>query len=197
MSIHKALLKVQAGLPELQKTATNHFKSRYVPLDTVVEKVLAVLNRNGITLVQLPATDQAGPVLTTVLTHAESGETISTSMPLMMAKPDPQGQGSAITYARRYSLMAMLGLVADEDDDGHKATSSPYEQPVASRKAPPPGNGGSSGDPGAWRWPSGKFEGKTLAETPKTYMDWFLLKGKSEHIKEAIRAYRETDQIPF
>jgi hypothetical protein len=54
-------------------------------------------------------------------------------MPLLLAKSDPQGQGSAITYARRYALMAVLGLVADEDDDGNKASAA---KPKPKRAAP-------------------------------------------------------------
>jgi hypothetical protein len=65
--------------------------------------------------------------LTTSLIH-KSGQWIESEMPLHLPKQDPQGQGSAVTYARRYAYMAILGLVADDDDDGN-AASRPKVQP--------------------------------------------------------------------
>jgi hypothetical protein len=60
-------------------------------------------------------------VLAYRLVHAATGDALEGSMPLMLKSADPQGQGSALTYARRYSIMAVLGLVPDEDDDGNRA----------------------------------------------------------------------------
>jgi hypothetical protein len=65
--------------------------------------------------------------LTYILVHAESGTELRGEMALLPAKADPQGQGSAITYARRYALMAVLGLVADEDDDGNEGSKKKPE----------------------------------------------------------------------
>jgi hypothetical protein len=137
-----ALLAVQKDAPSLQKNAINpHFRNRYISLDALMEQVLPVLNKHGIALVQAPSiTDDSTPTLRTTLLHAESGEAIEDSMPLYLPKEDPQGQGSAITYARRYSLMAMLGLVADEDDDANGASARPAATtaaPAASAPADP------------------------------------------------------------
>lgn len=120
-----SLLAVQKDAPALQKTKINPaFKSKYVSLDSLMEQIVPVLNSHGLVWTTLPTRDEQGqPALTYRLIHAESGEAIDGTMPLMLAKSDPQGQGSAITYARRYSLMAVLGLVADEDDDGNKASN--------------------------------------------------------------------------
>lgn len=122
-TLAQALLDAQAGMPAIQKSAINpHFRSRFVPLDGLLEQVLPVLNEHGLVLSQSPTTLENGtgpvPALRTRLIHAASGDSIEDVMLLMVAKDDPQGQGSAITYARRYALMAVLGLVADEDDDG-------------------------------------------------------------------------------
>ena len=123
-----ALVKAQADMPALQRDKLNpHFKSRYLSLESLLGEVLPVLNGNGLALVQLPTASfspdgAALPSLRTILVHGESGESIETTMLLLASKSDPQGQGSAITYARRYSLMSMLGLSADEDDDGNAAT---------------------------------------------------------------------------
>jgi hypothetical protein len=122
----KALIAAQKEFAPLAKSAENpHFKNKFVPLNEVIESVLPVLNKNGLAVSQLPTTlDTGAPALTTTLMH-ESGQSLSSTMPLLVAKQDPQGQGSAITYARRYALMSILGLVGDEDDDGNAASSSP------------------------------------------------------------------------
>lgn len=139
-SIAAALLAFQAEAPELQRDKINpHFRSAYLSLETLMDHVLPVLNRAGIVVSQLVCvTDAGAPALRTVLLHAKSGESIESTMLLLSAKDDPQGQGSAITYARRYALMAALGLVADEDDDGNKASSPPRTARGARRGAAAP-----------------------------------------------------------
>lgn len=119
-----ALLAVQQELPKLQRDAINpHFRNKYISLDSLMAAIRPVLAKHGLVWITQPCRDEQGePALAYRLVHAQSGESEGGCMPLMMAKSDPQGQGSAITYARRYSITAMLGLVADEDDDGHKAT---------------------------------------------------------------------------
>lgn len=121
-ALDSALLAFQSEGINLQKSAINpHFKNRYVPLDTLMGQVLPILNRLGLVLLQFPTTvDVSAPGLRTRITHAESGEFIEDTMVLVLDKISPQAQGSALTYARRYSLMAILGLVADEDSDGAK-----------------------------------------------------------------------------
>lgn len=130
-----AILAVQAEAPALQKSKLNPaFRSKYVSLDVLMETVMPIVNKHGLVWITLPGRDEQGdPALSYRLIHAESGDSLDGTMPLMLAKSDPQGQGSAITYARRYSLMAVLGLVADEDDDGNKAT--PRSQGAQSRPA--------------------------------------------------------------
>jgi hypothetical protein len=121
----EALLAAQREMPALKKTATNpHFKSKFAPLDTIVETVNPVLHKHGLTWSTLPGHDEYGPALTYRLAHAPSGESIEGRMPLLLAKPDAQGMGSAITYARRYALCAVLNLVSDDDDDGSGAAAA-------------------------------------------------------------------------
>lgn len=120
--IFKALVEVQSELPVIAKTATNpYFQSRYAPLAEVVAAVSPVLTAHGLCVTQWPRIENGQPVLTTILAHS-SGEWLSGDMPLLLAKNDPQGQGSAITYARRYAYMSIVGVVADEDDDGNAAS---------------------------------------------------------------------------
>ena len=117
-NITTALLKAQKQIEGVDKNAKNpFFKSDYADLNSVIEAVQKPLNDNGIVLLQ-PVMNE---VVETTLFHAESGEYITGETKIINAKAnDPQAQGSAITYARRYGLMSMLALRA-EDDDGEKA----------------------------------------------------------------------------
>lgn len=120
-----ALLAVQAAAPTLPKDAINpHFRSRFTPLDTIVEIVGPLLAKHGLVWTTLPGSDDAGkPILDYRLIHASTGETLDGRMPLFLSKEDAQGFGSALTYARRYSITAVLNLVADDDDDGNAASA--------------------------------------------------------------------------
>ena len=126
-NIAKALVAAQKQFAPALKTSTNpHFKSRYCSLDACIEAVIDALNSSGIALIQKPHLCESGVTIETVFIH-ESGEQISGGIFHTPAqKNDPQGYGSAMTYARRYSLMAACGI-APEDDDGNYA-SRPREQ---------------------------------------------------------------------
>ena len=105
--IATALVKAQKAFGPALKTATNpHFKSRYADLAACVEAVIGGLNDNGIALIQRNSLDDSGVTVETVFVH-ESGEMLECGkLHVPAAKHDPQGYGSALTYARRYSLMA-------------------------------------------------------------------------------------------
>lgn len=120
-NIATALVKAQKAFGPALKTHTNPaFRSKYADLSACIEAVMDALNDNGIAMIQQTREDSTGVTVETVFVH-ESGEQIS-SGPLHVpaAKQDPQGYGSALTYARRYSLMAACGI-APEDDDGNAA----------------------------------------------------------------------------
>ena len=120
--IAAAFVKAQKEFAPALKTSTNpHFRSKYVALDGCIEAVLDALNNNGIALIQQTHDCENGIRIETILLH-ESGEQLSGGILHVPApKQDPQGYGSALTYARRYSLMATCGI-APEDDDGNLAT---------------------------------------------------------------------------
>ena len=120
--IAAAFVKAQKEFAPALKTATNpHFRSKYVSLDGCIEAVIDALNNNGIALIQQTHDCESGIRIETILLH-ESGEQLSGGILHVPApKQDPQGYGSALTYARRYSLMATCGI-APEDDDGNLAT---------------------------------------------------------------------------
>lgn len=119
--ISKALVKAQKEFAPALKTNTNpHFRSKYVGLDGCIEAVIDALNNNGIMLMQKNHPYEHGVSVETVFIH-ESGESISGGiLSIPATKLDAQGYGSALTYARRYSLMAACGI-APEDDDGNMA----------------------------------------------------------------------------
>lgn len=127
-NIATALVKAQQAFGPALKTSTNpHFRSRYADLSACVEAVIEGLNSAGIALIQRTSEDNTGVTVETVFIH-ESGEMLECGkLHVPAAKQDPQGYGSALTYARRYSLMAACGI-APEDDDGN----------LASRKVPTP-----------------------------------------------------------
>jgi hypothetical protein len=125
-----AMLAVQAESPKLPKDGTNpHFKSKFTKLETIVEKVGPILNKHGLVWFAMPSRskDDGKPVLRYRLAHAPSGEALEDEMDLMLARSGAQEQGSGITYARRYALVSVLNLVADEDDDGHAASGPPAD----------------------------------------------------------------------
>jgi len=112
--------------PALKDKTNPHFKSRYADLGACLEAVDDALLKNGIALYQETFEDETGVTVETVLLH-ESGETIRCGkLHVPASKQDPQGYGSALTYARRYSLMAACGI-APEDDDGNAASKKPVD----------------------------------------------------------------------
>ena len=122
--IATALVKAQKAFGPALKTSTNpHFKSRYADLSACVEAVIEGLNANGIALVQQLSECNDGVIVETIFLH-ESGETFNCGkLHIPAVKHDAQGYGSALTYARRYSLMSACGI-APEDDDGNSASKT-------------------------------------------------------------------------
>jgi len=114
-----AMVKVQQALTPACKDAENPFsKSRYATLNSVIEACRDALIANGIWVVQVPVPVEAGHLgLMTKLVHAASGQWQASLMVMPLPKADPQGYGSALTYARRYGLATLVGLVSEADDD--------------------------------------------------------------------------------
>jgi hypothetical protein len=129
-AIAAALVKAQRDFGPALKTSNNpHFRTKYADLSACIEAVIDGLNNNNIYLMQLTEDHPDGIKIQTVFVH-ESGEQISSGWLFVpAAKADPQGFGSALTYARRYSLMTACGI-APEDDDANSAKAPP-PKPVA------------------------------------------------------------------
>ena len=142
-SIASALVKAQREFGPALKSSTNpHFRSKYADLSACIEAVIDAVNNYGIYLMQLTEEHQGGVKVSTVFIH-ESGEQLSGGSLFMPAsKQDAQGFGSALSYARRYSLMAACGI-APEDDDGNQATktapqAAPPKPTPKVQEVPPP-----------------------------------------------------------
>jgi hypothetical protein len=132
--IATALAKAQANMGKALKQANNpHFRSKYADLGNVMDACLPALNEAGIALIQPTGEDEHGRYVETILIHGESGEQLTCRVPLIVSKNDMQGYGSAVTYARRYGLMAMAGI-APEDDDGNAASKAPPKQEQRQQK---------------------------------------------------------------
>jgi hypothetical protein len=145
----KALIAAKGEFQAIPKDKVNpHYKSKYSTLDAVLGAVEPALAKHGLVL-----THQAdGEKFTTILYH-ESGQSLSTSLPLP-SFADPQKMGSWISYARRYSITGLLSVCSDEDDDGNQAAQrSPATSPATSSRSvnyqatKPPAKAAGNGDP--------------------------------------------------
>jgi len=136
-ALSAALSAAQGEFEAVAKTENNtFFKSSYSPLPEVVKAATPILTKHGLAVWQGADTDETGELLWTVVLH-ESGQFIGSSARLLPVKDDPQAQGSAITYQRRYQYMSALGLVADDDDDGNAASQPSRPSKPVSRSQPP------------------------------------------------------------
>lgn len=190
----KALAGVQSEIGFARKTAVNpHFKNTYANLADVWDACRAALTKHGLSVVQVPDTDGERVVLTTTLLHT-SGQWIRGVYPVRPVKNDPQSYGSALTYARRYGLAAMVGVVADDDDDGQRASTPSrqvnqpyYDQQPRQGYAPPPQDdfppsyGGPSPEPQTVAPPAAQGQDPRLAR-----LYGLLADAKSTSLIEAV-----------
>lgn len=187
-NIGKAITLFQTKMEKIKKDATNpFFKSKYATLSNILESIQLPLAESGLSFAQIPD----GDCLTTILIHNESGEFLQGCYAIHAAKIDPQGIGSAITYARRYALSAILGVNVDDDDDGNAATPAPTytnSKPAQEHRAgtiPPNQQEGGDNRP----WLSEKEFNDVLAKVNGGDIEKFTEVKKSHRMK---RAYRET-----
>lgn len=193
--IAPALLAAQKEMPNVAKDSKNpFFKNSYASLTAVLNAVRPILNAHGITIIQSPIEGKDGLgclALETILLH-ESGESISSISVVPLAKGDPQAYGSALTYARRYSLASMTGLATDDDDANHAtpkidprvkaqmdATGYPSDSGVQStvQTTKPPTAVNQTPKNGSWRDVAihfGKNKGTTLGELKNSSIQWYF-----------------------
>lgn len=135
----KAMIKVQRALAPVCKDAENPFvKSRYATLNAVIDACRDALIAQAVWVVQVPVAVEVGHLgLMTKLVHGESGQWQSSLMVIPLPKNDPQGYGSALTYARRYGLATLVGLVSETDDDGEASMPTRTRAKAADKAKPP------------------------------------------------------------
>ena len=134
-NLSAALARFQGEVLNPKNTANNPFyKSKYAPLCDVLNMVRPLLAKHGLSVVQFPSGDGSIVGITTTLLHT-SGEWIE-GEPLCLnaEKLTPQGVGSAISYGRRYSVSAVLGISSEDDDDGNHAENTPSKPKEARSK---------------------------------------------------------------
>ncbi len=140
-----ALAKAQGVMkPAVFNRVNPHFKTRYADFTSCMDACRTPLSENGLAPIQYCETIEGKLNLVTMLAHT-SGQWMKSEFPLIPSKMDSQGIGSAMTYAKRYSLCGMVGIVADEegDDDGEAAMGrgkieEPVRQPPRPTPAPTP-----------------------------------------------------------
>lgn len=124
-TLAEALAAAQLEITDPAKDAVNpHFRSRYADLATVLKTVRPVLARHGLAITQTTQVDEQGRLLLVTRLHWRDEELVG-YYPIQPVKADPQGYGSALTYARRYTIQAIVGVAADDDDDGNAASAAP------------------------------------------------------------------------
>lgn len=127
VNLYAAIHKAQAKIETVRKNGENpHFKSKYATLDEVWETVRKAVNDAGLVVFcTIDPTTDGKKELTTHVAEVKSGEEISCSFPIVAQAATPQAVGSAMTYARRYTLTALLEIVTGDgaDDDGEAATN--------------------------------------------------------------------------
>jgi hypothetical protein len=127
-----ALAKAQGEITPAEFDASNpHFRSKYASLASITAAVKAPLAKNGLAVVQGASAGEGSVTVTTRIIHA-SGQFIGSELTLPVGeRATPQAVGSAITYGRRYGMAALVGVVAEEDDDGNNATANAVQSPAA------------------------------------------------------------------
>lgn len=139
VELAKALAKAQGEMKPAEKLKDNpFFKSKYADLATIWQAARKPLADNGLSVSQTTDFSNEGVFIVTMLLHS-SGQWISGRYPVRPIKNDPQGLGSAITYARRYAFAAITGMVTDdEDDDGNEASGKQnFSSPPRTKKISP------------------------------------------------------------
>jgi len=189
--IAAALAIAQGKMGKAVKESTNPaFRAKYADLGNVMDACLPALNGEGISVIQPFRTDGDAFFVDTILLH-KSGQSLSCSVPLIVNKRDMQGLGSAMTYARRYGLMAMAGI-APEDDDGNAAVRAHVRDPSHDKDSPADIairslQGAETLDQLAAIW---KDLGKGVQSLPEVY-------GAKDRRKDDLTKKPDTDFIPY
>ncbi len=134
--LNKALVGARADINNPGFDSTNpHFKNKFASLKAVIGATIPVLAKHGIALHQDLQTSDGGIACYTHLCHESGEEKVYGPLVIPFTKHDAQGYASASTYARRYHLMGVMGVVGDEDDDGNAASEPAFKTKQAKTKS--------------------------------------------------------------
>ncbi|PTM58349.1 ERF family protein [Desmospora activa] len=137
--ICKALVGFHSEVGRIAKDGTNpHLKNRYATIDAIMEEIRPALAKHGLFVMQLPTNLDDGSIRLVTRLYHQSGQLME-SDPIIVKpqKNDAQGIGSAVTYARRYSLTSFLSLSTGDDDDGHAASAPTTPTPQGNGQGAP------------------------------------------------------------
>lgn len=197
-----AFVKVQLALRPVVKNAQNpHFQNNFADLAAILEEALPLLNNNGFCLMQFPATLGNQLALLSILMH-ESGEFISSTMPLLLQKSDPQGEGSAITYGRRYAACAILGIRTADDDGNAASERQPAQRPDGPARRPardqpkdePPQEDAYQPKEG---WATAEAEAAAHKAAIEQIKQLYAIVGEDHPIRKTLTGYRELNGWPM
>ena len=186
-----ALAKAQGEISPAEKGNVNpHFKTRYADLASIWDACRGPLTKYGLSVVQIPRADADSVSVETMLLH-DSGEWIGGELSVKVGSIQPQAVGSALTYLRRYSLAAIVG-VAPDDDDGEAAQGRGHEHPTSKVVTPRNGKASSYQPPAKSDGPALIPETETSEEAASPYA---LAKSKIENAPGAVQLDRYRTRI--
>ena len=198
--LFKSLSEFQKEVKQPKKDANNpFFKSKYVPLENVVEVIHQTASKHGLSELTYPAQDETSVGVGVIITHS-SGQYIK--FPPVLLKPDkntPQGVGAAITYARRYALSSAFGIASETDDDGNSISGNESKpkpkvktanakqvkqlKDVLNEYAKVTGNDDEAGIGKLEAWALGQLKVDNFSEIPETKITPFIAKVKANVTK--------------
>lgn len=144
-SIAAAMVSLQSAVDDAAKNKTNPaYKSKYADLSAILDAIRPAMKEAKLAVIQSPSAENGVVSITTRIIHV-SGEWIESTLALTPSRSDPQGVGSAITYGRRYSLAALMGITQDDDDGNAASGKAPemhggYMSPTTANTLPPAGD---------------------------------------------------------
>ena len=134
--LNASFVKALGELRNVAKNAVNpHFRNRYASLDAILDHVRPILAAHNLGLSQEPLFEDGKAGVVTRIIH-ESGESRESTLLLPIKDQTAQGVGSALTYAKRYAISSILGITADDDDDGELASKPVVAKPIIKAEAP-------------------------------------------------------------
>jgi len=187
-----AFIAFQSDMPSVPKDGNNpHFKSKYATLGAITEATRPHLAKHGLGFMQWMSNREGYQLIVTRIMHTSGQWMEDEGYILNPTKNDPQGMGSAVTYARRYTLGASLGIITEDDDDGNRAS-----EPAPAKKPAPKPEPAPLQEPD-WFNDMGELndKGKLAAKSIHEGFEWAKIEKHyliDKHTRKAVNDYIET-----